>query len=531
MNHNELIAVASIIKNATAVDENSAIRIGNLFNDILVYLADSKETEATERNLLLSKKLSSSNTIYLDANNAWGVTLAAYLALHPEGAFVIIEQADSAGRPTNLPASLQTGNRYSAFAYGLDSGVRSIILINYWNNFLYVYNLETNTVSRKIGSNDLKTINGESIVGVGNLVIEGGTGGTGGGTPTDYFHSTILYMTDISELDTYTTTGNYGLNVTNGFQNQINMTLIVSFIAAFNEAIMQSIILQSGVEYFRIGHFNDIYQYAWNNWSLKPVNSHTHSFSAENIPYNSTSNVDSALDTIMGAIAVHPTYQAPSTSINDNIQQIVERGSTIAAFDALISFTQRDAGAPTEYQLYKDGEATSAPGTSNNIAVTQIDNLISQIHFVGRVYYNAGINNKPNNLGIADSFGSIPAGFIDSSAKVFTPLLKIFYGDTAIRPSDSASVRSLIQQWQTVNSFYLVTGTTKKIFVIVIPSTKNLVSVIDESNLNLNLTSQYVFRENITVKDAGNNDNTYKLYSMESDIPYPISANHKITLS
>ena len=272
-----------------------------------VYFPVGKITAPIEEsfNELLSHKLSASTTITLNADNAWDVTLAAYLALHPEGAFVIIEQPGATGRPANLPAALETGNRYSAIAFGLDSGRRSILLINYWNKYLYVYDLDTNTVSRKLSSTDLKTINGESIVGVGDLIIEGGTGGT----PTDYFHASQLSVAAVDELDNFLTSGNYGLNVADGFQGVGNtqMTLVVAKASGDGtggdgqDDIMHTIIVQSGVEYFRVGRWQNSELFVWTQWAVKSGGGGTVDADSVNTALGTfTSSTPSDSDTVVG---------------------------------------------------------------------------------------------------------------------------------------------------------------------------------------------------------------------------------------
>lgn len=111
-------------------------------------------------------------------------------------------------------------------------------------------------------------------------------------------------------------------------------------------------------------------------------------------------------------------------------------------------------------------------------------------------------------------------------------LYKIFYGDSSSAPSDSASVRALASNRFTNagNSFTLNTGTVNKIFTVAMPSTNSLVSVIDSTASNADVTSQYVL-SNFTVNDAGGNGVSYKVYTMTQAITYSPSHAHIITIS
>ena len=106
-----------------------------------------------------------------------------------------------------------------------------------------------------------------------------------------------------------------------------------------------------------------------------------------------------------------------------------------------------------------------------------------------------------------------------------------FFGSASAIPANSAQVRALASNnFDNVNVFTLATGTTNVNFVVAIPATKSITSVIDLGNLNLDVTSQYVLiNSSFTVNDIAGNAQTYKLYAMTLSAPYPTSTNHQIT--
>ena len=238
--------------------------------------------------------------------------------------------------------------------------------------------------------------------------------------------------------------------------------------------------------------------------------------------------ITTVINQILGVIAEPPVYTQPTANLTAGITQTIETGSNVTNFTANISFVQNDAGSANGYILCRNNISIS---TNQNNTLTE-NNITSALSFVGKVSYDCGIT-KDNNLGIPDPTGKIVAGTVSSVTRTITPVLRQFWGNTTAVPSTSTDVRGLSNNnFATVNSFNLTTGTVNKIFAVAIPSTKSLVSVIDTGNLNLNVTNQYALIDSsFIVKDAGDNDRTYKLYAMQADIPYTTSTTHAITIS
>lgn len=132
--------------------------------------------------------------------------------------------------------------------------------------------------------------------------------------------------------------------------------------------------------------------------------------------------------------------------------------------------------------------------------------------------------------GVAHDTGTTPSD-INSSPFTVTARFNDFWGATTGTPANSAAVRALPNNaFRTGgNVRTLVTGTSLVDFVIATLGT--ITSVIDQTALNADITSDYVLLGTISVNDAGGTARTYNLYKMTIGAPYAVSHNHLITLS
>ena len=236
--------------------------------------------------------------------------------------------------------------------------------------------------------------------------------------------------------------------------------------------------------------------------------------------------ITTVINQILDVIADHPTYISPTVSLN-NITQIVENGSNLSGVLS-ITFTQNDAGEVISYSILKN--SIEIANTQNT--VFNETNIQNQIIYNCIVCYESGII-KNNNLGIPDPTGRILQGCITSSNRTITPLLKYFWGNTSTIPTSSSEIRSLSNNnFSNISQITLSTGTVNTNFIVCIPNNKSIVSVIDTSNLNANITNNYILiNNNFQVGDAGGILHSYKLYIMSTSVPYSPSANHLITIS
>jgi hypothetical protein len=237
-------------------------------------------------------------------------------------------------------------------------------------------------------------------------------------------------------------------------------------------------------------------------------------------------NFDTDIDFIKNVIRVPPIYVQPTATLSTSTQT-VESGTTLTNLVANITFTQNNAGSVTGYSLLKDDVEVS---TTQNSLIT-LSNITTAIQLKGTVSYGDGVI-LDDNLNEPYPTGQILAGSITSPIKTITPQLKMFYGASVTIPTNSAGVKALSNNvFQTTTSITIATGTTLLNFVVSIPASKNITSVIDTGNLNANITSEYTLRETFNVEDAGGNLNNYKVFAMTIAIPYNLNTNHVITIS
>lgn len=236
--------------------------------------------------------------------------------------------------------------------------------------------------------------------------------------------------------------------------------------------------------------------------------------------------ITTVINQILDVIADHPTYISPTVSLN-NITQIVENGSNLSG-TLNVTFTQNDAGQVISYSISR-----------NNIQISNIQtgafnevNIQSPIIFNSTVCYESGPI-KNNNLGIPDPVGRILQGCITSSNRIITPMLRYFWGSNLNIPSTSSAVRTLSNNsFSNVSQITLSTGIQNTNFIVCIPNNRSITSVIDSSNLNADITLNYILiNNNFQVEDVGGVNHAYKLYAMTTAVPYFPSANHIITIN
>lgn len=125
-----------------------------------------------------------------------------------------------------------------------------------------------------------------------------------------------------------------------------------------------------------------------------------------------------------------------------------------------------------------------------------------------------------------------PVENFNSSAFTVTSRFFRFFGPASASPTNSTEVRGLSSSaFQTSGSFSLETGSTLTKFVVALPPSVTITSVIDLDALNANITSEYVLTGTINVLDAGSTNRSYNIYEMNVGVPYSSSHTHQITTS
>lgn len=179
-------------------------------------------------------------------------------------------------------------------------------------------------------------------------------------------------------------------------------------------------------------------------------------------------------------------------------------------------------------------------GNANKIWIDGIDNgtllsrTVTQLTILGannipiKVDYDAGdqpTDSKGNNYQTP-----LPAGSITNNAT-----WNGFYYRTAIAGLNTPTATDIRTNYTERRSsggvINLASGTTAKRFDIFVPQGSVLISVIDEGNLGLDITSDFVLQADFSGLDANGDTVMYKHYLKVIDNPYGISSNLKITIT
>lgn len=264
-----------------------------------------------------------------------------------------------------------------------------------------------------------------------------------------------------------------------------------------------------------------------------------------------TLNIVQVLDTILFP-DIAPTYTIPTIAISANQSGTREVGTSIAQ-SITITATENDAGIFTQLEVLRNGvqldEVLNPVGVAigdippqfgyadpNNpnlrYTLSYTDNFVVPLGntvWRGEGNYNAGLP-KLNNKGVTDARTpqvrstnapqAASSNFATGNATV-TGLYRQFYGVTATDVTNSAEVRALPNNnFTSTSNFNSGTFSLNK-YVIAIPSTRNLVSVITVNNENI--TSLFVLTT-FNVDDAAGNPVAYKIFTFTSAVPLNVTA-------
>ena len=236
----------------------------------------------------------------------------------------------------------------------------------------------------------------------------------------------------------------------------------------------------------------------------------------QTVPANGKTANQVLLDIAIEYIA--PTWNSFSVTGQN---QTVEVGTTLSGSKTFTWSINSNSGVVTLIDIY------DITGSANLLANTPNDETQS----VGVTTLQLNSNGATQSWrGVAHDTGTTP-GDINSSPFTVTARFLDFWGPASGTPANSAAVRALSNNdFRTGgNVRTLVTGTTLTQFVVATLGT--ISSVIDQTALNANITSDYVSLGTISVNDAGGTARTYNLYKMTIGAPYAVSHNHLITIA
>ena len=198
----------------------------------------------------------------------------------------------------------------------------------------------------------------------------------------------------------------------------------------------------------------------------------------------------------------------------------VEVGTTITGSKTFTWAITENSGNVNTIDIYDStGAATLAADTPNDGSHIQIVTT-RQLSSNGSTQVWRGIGTD------ATTTSTFNSGNFTVTARYYR-----FLGPTASSPITSADVRALpTSTFHTgASNFVLATGSTQTKFVVALPPTVTITSVIDEDALFANITSNYVLTGTVNVLDAGGTNRAYNIYEMNIGGPYSSSHSHRIT--
>lgn len=200
----------------------------------------------------------------------------------------------------------------------------------------------------------------------------------------------------------------------------------------------------------------------------------------------------------------------------------VETGTTLSGAKTFIWSISVGSGVVPTIDIYDiTAAADLLSGTPNDGTQSQTVTTL-QLNSNGATQQWRGVGNNTS-----------PSGTFNSSAFTVTARYYRFFGASASSPANSAAVRALPSSaFQSgIPTFTLSTGTTLKKFVVALPPSVTITSVIDVDALGADITSSYVLTGTVNVLDAGGTNRSYNVYEMNVGATYSTSHNHSITTS
>ena len=241
---------------------------------------------------------------------------------------------------------------------------------------------------------------------------------------------------------------------------------------------------------------------------------------------------DSAGATATATLTLTPqSYQSPSISfsapasslsIGIDSNQIRERGNTSSVLQG--STSRNRINVPVsgfQYAVSFNGGSYTNIGTAGSLAAaggafTNFTDTSITSSATSAIY----------RVSVTDSYTTATASYNITYKYV------VFYGPSAVAPSNSAGVRALSGKRFTDagNTLTLNTGAAQTIFTVAIPATMSLTQVLDLDALNANITANYVL-STFNVNDGGGTPVAYKIYTLTNAIPYSADHRHQITIA
>jgi hypothetical protein len=227
-----------------------------------------------------------------------------------------------------------------------------------------------------------------------------------------------------------------------------------------------------------------------------------------------------SIQTIIERI-VAPFVAPVFTSFSVSSPSLVEVGSTLSGPQTFIWSINQNSGVVPSIDI-KDvttGLTLLAATPNDGNQVITIPSVQLTAANATQRWQGVGNNTSPT------------ASTFNSPIYTTTAVFKRFFGPSTLSATTSAQIRALpISQFHTgASTFSLNTGSTAVKFIVALPPSVTISSVIDIDASNANLTSAYVLIGNTNVIDAGGTNRSYNIYELNLGSPYSSSHQHNIT--
>jgi hypothetical protein len=139
-------------------------------------------------------------------------------------------------------------------------------------------------------------------------------------------------------------------------------------------------------------------------------------------------------------------------------------------------------------------------------------------------------NNGATQQWKMEGINTIEETFQSSTRTVIANYIR-YFGPTMLSVIDSAAVKALTSnafQTSNANTFQLNTGASLSKFIVALPPSVAISSVVDIDALSADITSQYVLKGTVNVTDAGGTNRLYNIYEMNVGSAYAGNHRHEI---
>lgn len=238
------------------------------------------------------------------------------------------------------------------------------------------------------------------------------------------------------------------------------------------------------------------------------------------------------IEEIIEGVLVPPIYVTPALSnieIDPFVIEVGEDTSILLSWD----LSQNDGGAPDYDSIIFEfaGEEVDKSDYINGTPFFYYENIVGTSPSTELLTFVISYAQGPvkNDLTFGDPYptGQIPAGNLYGSANLEIKYYSL-HGSGVSLPT-SANIRSVGSQTGNLTFTNAIQPSDTVSFVF-IPDGYELVSIIDTSNLNANLTSAYILQTEDTMPDGGGNDYSGNYYALFFS-PYGSVTNHVITIN